>query len=136
MRRAYKFRRRYPNRNQERELEIMLETHRRLYNACLGQRKSVYEKDKISVSYGEQSAWFKNQRAVHPWFAKLNFSSAQATMRRLDKAYAAFFRRPRRANSRDIRASKWRAGTTRWSFPPTGMASGSRKNFAFNMWDR
>ena len=92
MRRAYKFRL-YPNRNQERELEIMLETHRRLYNACLGQRKSVYEKDQISVSYGEQSAWFKNQRAVHRWFAKLNFSSAQATMRRLDKAYAAFFRR-------------------------------------------
>ena len=92
MRRAYKFRL-YPNRNQERELEIMLETHRRLYNACLGQRKSVYEKDKISVSYCEQSAWFKNQRAVNPWFAKLNFSSAQATMRRLDKAYAAFFRR-------------------------------------------
>ena len=92
MRRAYKFRL-YPNRNQERELEIMLETHRRLYNACLGQRKSVYEKDQISVSYCEQSAWYKNQRAVHPWYAKLNFSSAQATMRRLDKAYAAFFRR-------------------------------------------
>jgi short subunit dehydrogenase len=30
---------------------------------------------------------------VNPWFAKLNFSSAQATMRRLDKAFAAFFRR-------------------------------------------
>jgi|SRR5438309_352997 len=71
----------------------MRETHRRLYNACLGQRKSVYEKDKISVSYWEQSAWFKNQRAVNPWLAKLNFSSAQATMRRLDKAFAAFFRR-------------------------------------------
>ena len=92
MRRAYKFQL-YPNRNQERELEIMRETHRRLYNACLGQRKSVYEKDKISVSYWEQSAWFKNQRAVNPWLAKLNFSSAQATMRRLDKAFAAFFRR-------------------------------------------
>jgi putative transposase len=29
----------------------------------------------------------------------------------------------RRAKSRDIRGSKSRAGTTRWSFPPTGMAS-------------
>ena len=62
MRRAYKFRL-YPNRNQERELEIMLETHRRLYNACLGPRKSVYEKDQIPVSYFEQSAWYKNERA-------------------------------------------------------------------------
>jgi len=69
----------------------MLETHRRLYNACLGQRKSVYEKDQISVSYYEQSAWYKNQRAVNPWFAKLNFSSAQGTMRL--RACVSFHRR-------------------------------------------
>jgi len=92
MRRAYKFRL-FTNVTQERELGTMLETHRRLYNACLEQRKSSWEADKASVFYYDQSAWFKAQRAVNPWFARLNFSSAQATMRRLDKAFAAFFRR-------------------------------------------
>lgn len=92
MRKAFKFRL-YPDANQTRELGITLESHRRLYNACLGQRKSAYEEDDISVTYPQQSAWFKNQRYVNKWFAKLNFSSAQATMRRLDKAYVAFFRR-------------------------------------------
>jgi len=92
MRRAYKFRI-YPNANQCRELGIMLESHRRLYNACLDQRKTSYETEGTSVSYAVQSAWFKAQRAANPFFARLNFSSAQATMRRLDKAFAAFFRR-------------------------------------------
>ncbi|WP_230840122.1 RNA-guided endonuclease InsQ/TnpB family protein [Gloeobacter morelensis] len=82
-----------PNKSQERELEIVLETHRRLYNDCLEQRKTAYESEKRTLKYTEQSAWFKSQRTDNPWFAALNFSSAQATMRRLDKAFAAFFQR-------------------------------------------
>ncbi len=92
MRKAFKFRL-YPNRDQERELGVMIETHRRLYNAALEQRKSAYEDDKISVNYNYQSAWFKNMRLANPWYANTNFSSSQATLRRLDKAYRAFFRR-------------------------------------------
>src|SRR4051794_15947444 len=71
----------------------MLETHRRLYNACLEERKSRYEAEKVTVHYTEQSARFKAERATNPFYARLNFSSAQATMRRLDKAFTAFFRR-------------------------------------------
>jgi putative transposase len=92
MRKAFKFRL-YPNRNQQRELDITVETHRRLYNACLDQRKLAYEEDGIAISYGMQSAWFKNQRFVNKWYAGINFSSAQATMRRLQKSYVSFFRR-------------------------------------------
>ncbi|MCI0701114.1 MAG: transposase, partial [Planctomycetia bacterium] len=92
MRRAYKYRL-FSNANQSRKLGAMLETHRRLYNACLEQRKTAYETTKKSVKYSEQSAWFKSQRVANLYFARINFSSAQATMRRLDKAFAAFFRR-------------------------------------------
>jgi putative transposase len=92
MRRAYKYRL-WTNANQERELATALETHRRLYNACLEQRKTAWEAEKRGVKYVEQSAWFKSQRTTNSFFAKLNFSSAQATMRRLDKAFANFFRR-------------------------------------------
>ncbi len=53
--RAYKFRLE-PNVNQTRELEIALESHRRLYNACLEQRKSAYEAEQKSVKYTDQSA--------------------------------------------------------------------------------
>jgi putative transposase len=90
--RAYKFCL-WTNVNQERELEIMLETHRRLYNAALGQRRWFYDEWKISRSYSDQSGWFKDERESNRWFAAINFSSAQATLRRLDKAFANFFRR-------------------------------------------
>ena len=92
MLRTFKYRL-WTNRNQERELDIMLETHRRLYNACLAQRKTTYEFEARSVRYTEQSAWFKEERNANPYFARLNFSSAQATMRRLDKTFRSFFRR-------------------------------------------
>jgi putative transposase len=64
-----------------------------LYNSCLAQRKDAYEADKVSIKYKDQSARFKAERATNPYYARLNFSSAQATMRRLDKGFVAFFRR-------------------------------------------
>jgi putative transposase len=92
VRRAFKYRL-YPNVHQERELASMRETHRRLYNACLDERKTAYEAEKRTVKYTEQSAKFTEARKTNPFYANINFSSAQATMRRLDKAYKAFFQR-------------------------------------------
>jgi putative transposase len=92
VRRSYKYRL-YPNRSQAQVLDAMLESHRRLYNLALRERRDVYEVEKRSVSYGEQSGRFKETRKVVPSFTALNFSSAQATLRRLDKAFKSFFRR-------------------------------------------
>ena len=89
---AHKFRL-WPNANQQRELSIMFETHRRLYNNALAQRKWFYDEWQISRSYEDQSGWFKDQRLVNPYFVRINFSSAQGTLRRLDKAFANFFQR-------------------------------------------
>ena len=92
MRRAFKFRL-YTNSDQGSDLETMRETHRRLYNACLDERKTVYEAEKRTVKYPDQSAAFTQARKTNPFYANINFSSAQATIRRLDQAYKAFFRR-------------------------------------------
>ena len=92
MRRAFKFRL-WTNANQERELDIALETHRRLYNECLDYRQLAYEMFGASIGYADCSRWYKHQRESNPFYARINFSSAQATMRRLDKAFQAFFRR-------------------------------------------
>lgn len=92
MRKAFKYRL-YPNRSQGAALDAMLEQHRRLYNLALRDRRDVYETEGRSVGYGEQSARFKASRENLSGFASLNFSSAQATLRRLDKSFKAFFRR-------------------------------------------
>jgi putative transposase len=91
-RKSFKFRL-YPNANQERELGVILETHRRLYNQCLEMRNVAYAGYNLGITSFDQSNWFKNERKHNPWYAKLNFSSAQGTMRRLDKAFQSFFRR-------------------------------------------
>lgn len=92
MRKAFKYRL-YPTRQQAEALAKMLETHRRLYNRALDERKTAYEQDHRSVRYGDQSALLKVDHKTDPFLAETNFSSCQATLRRLDKTYAAFFRR-------------------------------------------
>src|SRR6266508_7011092 len=74
-------------------MEAMVETHRHLYNRALAQRKEAWEQEQRGVSYGDQSATLKAQRMVNPYLTLTNFSSCQATLRRLDTAFQAFFRR-------------------------------------------
>src|SRR5215470_14037232 len=71
----------------------LLETHRRLYNDALAERKQAWEHEQRSVSYGEQSGRLKVTRKTNSFLAATNFSSCQATLRRLDKAFQSFFRR-------------------------------------------
>ncbi len=92
MRRSFKYRL-YPSRQQQRAMLAMLETHRRLYNNALAERKDAWEQEHRSVSYGQQSGHLKGERLTDAYLAKTNFSSCQATLRRLDKAFQAFFRR-------------------------------------------
>ncbi len=92
MQKAFKYRA-YPNREQEQAMLGLLETHRRLYNRSLEQRKCVFETEGRTVTYGEQSANLRVERTVNPYLALANFSSCQRTLKRLDRAFAAFFRR-------------------------------------------
>lgn len=94
MLKAFKYRA-YPTRAQADAMGAMAETHRRLYNRALAERKGAWEQERCSVSYGDQSATLKAQREVNPYLARTNFSSCQATLRRLDRAFQAFFRRVR-----------------------------------------
>ena len=92
MRKAFKYRL-YATNEQEQALAEMLNTHRHLYNRALAERKTAWEERQVSVSYGDQSAHLKDERATNTYLAATNFSSCQATLRRLDKAFQAFFRR-------------------------------------------
>ncbi|MFF0596779.1 RNA-guided endonuclease InsQ/TnpB family protein [Streptomyces antibioticus] len=94
--RAYKFLLR-PTRGQAAALAGMLRDHCSLYNGALQERRDAYRHtSKTSIKYGGQSAQLKAIRAFDPERqGRWSFSSQQATLRRLDKAFAAFFRRVR-----------------------------------------
>lgn len=83
----------YPNREQSEAMTALLNTHRHLYNSALAERKSAYEVEKRTVGYQEQSAHLKTTRKENPYLALANFSSCQRTLKRLDRAFQAFFRR-------------------------------------------
>ncbi|WP_245656132.1 RNA-guided endonuclease InsQ/TnpB family protein [Microtetraspora fusca] len=93
MRRSYTFLLR-PTGKQAATLAQCLEDHRVLYNAALEHRRTAYRKAGVSIRYGDQSGELKYIRADDPaGQGRWSFSSQQATLRRLDKAFAAFFRR-------------------------------------------
>ena len=93
MKRAYKFLLR-PTAKQAVALTACLEDHRRLYNAALEHRRTAYQRAGVTIRYGEQSADLKHIRRDDPdGQGRWSFCSQQATLRRLDKAFAAFFRR-------------------------------------------
>ncbi len=92
--RAYKFLLR-PTVRQARALSEMLRDHCSLYNGALQERRDAYRHpSKTSIKYGQQSAQLKEIRAFDAERqGRWSFSSQQATLRRLDKAFQAFFRR-------------------------------------------
>jgi putative transposase len=92
MRRAYVFRLR-PTARQHVALAACVESHRELYNAALQERRDGWAHSKARINYGDQSAQLTEIRAVRPDVARWSFSSQQATLRRLNKAFAGFFRR-------------------------------------------
>ncbi|MEX5637661.1 RNA-guided endonuclease InsQ/TnpB family protein [Parafrankia sp. FMc2] len=95
MRRAFRFQLR-PTARQVAALTAMLDDHRALYNAALQERRDAWRHpSRTSVRYTAQAGQLSEIRAFDPDQARWSYSSQQATLRRLDKAMAAFFRRVR-----------------------------------------
>jgi putative transposase len=93
VRRAYKFLLRPTNR-QRRLLAAALEDHRQLYNAALEERREAWRMRRMPIGYYTQSRQLPAIRHTDGngqgrWSA----ASQQETLRRLDRAFAAFYRR-------------------------------------------
>jgi putative transposase len=89
---SYKFRL-YPNRAQADALTGMLGAFCDLYNAGLQQRIEAYRRRGISLRYLDQANELKAVRAADERLAFYSYSAEQQVLRRLDKAFKAFFRR-------------------------------------------
>ena len=91
MRRTYRYRL-YPTRQQAAALGTQVDEACRLYNAALDERRSAWRMHGISIRYLDQTNQLTAIRAAgHLGVA--NFSACQDVQRRVDKAFAAFFRR-------------------------------------------
>ncbi|MEK6668641.1 MAG: transposase [Pseudomonadota bacterium] len=84
----------YPSAAQSAVLARLLEAHRLLYNAALEERISAWRCARKSISFEDQTQSLTQVRGLLPedW-AWVNCSAQQVTLRRLSKAFQAFFRR-------------------------------------------
>jgi putative transposase len=83
----------YPTRPQAAAFLNMLGLHQRLYNAALEQRIAAWRLSRTSVGFVAQCADLTELRAADESYAAINAQSSQVTLKRLDLAFAAFFRR-------------------------------------------
>ena len=103
MKRAYRFRL-YPKAKQVEQLEQTLTLCRRLYNSALEHRIITYRNGQ-STSYLQQQNELPQIKREMPEYASVHSQVLQETLRRLDKAYKAFFRRmAQKRNGRNVKA--------------------------------
>jgi putative transposase len=120
MRRSYVFRLR-PTARQHAALAQCLDAHRELYNAALQERRDAWShSSRTRIYYGDQSAQLSEIRVVSPDQAVWSFSSQQATLRRLTKAFDGFFRRVKRGQTAGYPRFKGRARFDSVEWPKDG----------------
>jgi len=93
VRRTFKYRL-YPASTQTDALDWQVNEACRLFNAALDERRSAWRMNGIGVRYLDQSNQLKAIRAAGD-VGVANFSACQDVLRRVDKTFAAFFRRLR-----------------------------------------
>ena len=92
VRRAYKFLLR-PTSKQVAALNGALAIHCEVYNAALEHRREAWKRARVSVSLNMQCRELTEVRRVRADVAAVNAQALQQTLRRLDRAFQAFFRR-------------------------------------------
>jgi putative transposase len=128
VRRAYKFLLR-PTAGQAAMLAECLEDTRQLYNAALEERREAWRMGQHRVTFYSQDAQLKEIRAADPErYGRWAFTCERAAIRRLDRAFKAFYRRCRagekpghpRFKGRGWDSIEWPAvkGGARWDSVP------------------
>jgi putative transposase len=93
VRKTYKYKL-MPSPAQAQALELVLSRCRMLYNAALEQRKTWWQRGQgKSATYYQQAMELPDLKAACPEYAEINAQVLQDVLRRLDKTFAAFFRR-------------------------------------------
>jgi putative transposase len=83
----------YPSARQQTALSVTLRLHQQLYNAALEHRINAYKKRGKSIGFYDQCSELTDLRREIPDYASINAQSCQVTLKRLDLAFGAFFRR-------------------------------------------
>ncbi|MGH3659831.1 MAG: RNA-guided endonuclease InsQ/TnpB family protein, partial [Micromonosporaceae bacterium] len=76
-------------------MAALLEVQRELYNAALEERRGTWAWERRSVSYIDQCRTLSELRGVRPEVLAWGVTVCRGTLKRLDRAFSAFYRRCR-----------------------------------------
>jgi len=82
----------YPNKTQEKKLHYWRKLHKDLYNACVYNRKTQYQRFGHNVDYFEQQNSLPEFKKVWVEYKELGSHALQATVKRVDFAFQRFFK--------------------------------------------
>lgn len=82
-----------PSRRVAARLDATLDVCRELYNAALQERRAAYQQAKTSLNYYDQASQLSEIRDLREDVAGVHSQVLQDVLKRLDKAYKAFFTR-------------------------------------------
>ena len=91
-RKAFQYRL-YPTKAQEQHLLFVLRRCREVYNSALEERRAHYQMRQTGIGYTRQAAELAEIKAAFPAYQDIYSQVLQDVLRRVDKAFAAFFRR-------------------------------------------
>jgi putative transposase len=100
-----------PTPEQEQAMATVVWRCRERSNAGLQERKVAWETCRVSVSFAMQSAHLPAIKQVRPDDRDLNAQVLQDVLHRLNKAFAAFFRRLQAGENPATQASRARTAT-------------------------
>lgn len=136
----------YASPKQALELTRQLHSHKDLWNAALEERIDAWKKFRKSVSYEDQCKSLTQIRGELPddW-AGFNCSSQQITLRRLDKAFKAFYARcamgqtpgfPRFKSIKRMPGFGFKGHGDGWRFAPNLSNQGRPDDFGNILWHK
>jgi putative transposase len=136
---AYKYKL-YPNKKQAEELQWTLDRARELYNAAIQERRDAYEikvkrhpnyhdeatrkqlTQEHALTYNQQATQLPEIKAGRPEYQDIHSQVLQDVLRRVDKAYKAFFRRIREGKTPGYPRFQGYGRYESFTFPQSGFS--------------
>lgn len=111
-----------PTKVQEVELFNQLRLCRNLYNAALQERTFAYKKAKVTRNYYDQANTLSEIKAELPEYKGVYSQVLQDVLKRIDKAYQAFFRRVKSGEKPGFPRYRGRDRYDSFTYPQSGFS--------------
>ena len=101
---------------------FVLRRCRHLYNSALEQRKAYYQMRRKSLGYSQQAAELADIKAAYAAYQDIYSQVLQDVLRRMDKAFGAFFRRIRNEEQPGYPRFQGQGRYDSFTYPQSGFA--------------